>query len=409
MSARIAFGSLVLRAALTAATCIPVSLLSLPPGSVLAQAAPEPTVNAAAGSRVFGQKGCVKCHAIKGRGGTEGPDLGRTPKLRSFYDLASDMWNHGPEMVRKMQELGIRRPRLSARETGDLIAFLYTIDYFDPPGDADAGRAIFSEKKCVLCHQVGGVGGVVGPDLSRMGRTPSPIQIAAAMWNHGPAMSESFDARGIVRPTFTGAELVDLITFLETTSSEPPDESLFVLPGQASEGRRLFVEKQCERCHGSPGGGGSVGPDLAERASQRSLASFAAAMWNKQPAMIRAMRARGMVESHLDAGEMADLVAYLYSLRYFTDSGAQQRGRQLVRVKGCLDCHSLSGEGGSSAGDLSAVEGGLTSPSDVIAALWNHTLMATDEMRGAEEFWPVLRPAEMADLTAFLQTRARQR
>ena len=99
--------------------CLAVILLLLPLRSMIAQAPPEPAVNAAAGSRVFGAKGCVKCHAVKGLGGSEGPDLGRTPKLRTFYDLAADMWNHGPAMVERMLELDIRRPRLSPRETGD--------------------------------------------------------------------------------------------------------------------------------------------------------------------------------------------------------------------------------------------------------------------------------------------------
>jgi mono/diheme cytochrome c family protein len=399
-----AFGLLARGGAWRAAVCLAAILLFLPLRSIIAQAPPEPAVNAAAGSRVFGSKGCVKCHSIKGLGGTEGPDLGRTPRLRSFYDLAADMWNHGPEMVERMRELDIRRPRLSPRETGDLIAFLFTVEYFDPPGDADAGEAVFNEKRCVLCHQAGGVGGVVGPDLNRLGQTPSPIQVATAMWNHGPAMAESLRERGIVRPTFTGAELINLIAYLKSSSAGPSDESLYILPGRAAEGRRLFAEKECSRCHGSPGGSAQEGPDLAERAAHRSLTEFAAAMWNKQPRMLRAMRARGIQEIDLQPAEMADLVAYLYSLRYFAESGSRQRGRQLVRQKGCLECHSLNGQGGSAAGDLSRPEG-LNSPASVISALWNHTVIGEEQAAAEEAFWPVFRPSEMADLTAFLQTQ----
>jgi mono/diheme cytochrome c family protein len=156
-----------------AVLCLAAILLFLPLRSIIAQAPPEPAVNAAAGSRVFGAKGCVKCHAVKGLGGSEGPDLGRTPRLRSFYDLAADMWNHGPEMVERMRELDIRRPHLSPQETGDLIAFLFTVEYFDPPGNPDAGEAVFNEKRCVLCHQVGGVGGVVGPESEGLFAPPS--------------------------------------------------------------------------------------------------------------------------------------------------------------------------------------------------------------------------------------------
>ncbi len=383
-----------------ATRCVAAIVLFLPLRSIIAQTPPEPTVNAAAGSRVFGEKGCVKCHAINGIGGTEGPDLGRAPRLRSFYDLASDMWNHGPEMVERMRELGIEQPRLSPRETGNLIAFLFTVDYFDPPGDPAVGEIVFTEKRCVFCHQVGGVGGVIGPDLSRLVQTPSPIEVATAMWNHGPAMSERLREQGIDRPSFTGSQLIDLIAYLKSSSPRPLDESRYVLPGRAGAGRTLFEEKQCVRCHGSPERTDQVGPDLAERAAHRSLTEFAAAMWNKQPAMLRAMRVRGIPEIQLDAAEMADLVAYLYSLRYFADSGTRHRGRQLLAQKGCLDCHSLNGRGGSSAVDLSGADG-LATPTAVIAALWNHTLIA-EVAEGA--FWPAFRPGEMADLTVFLQT-----
>ena len=150
-----------------------------------------PAQNAMAGAQVFGSEGCVKCHAINGLGGTEGPDLASFPRARTFYDLAAAMWNHRPSMVQRMREFGIEQPHLTARETGDLIAFLYTLDYFDPAGDGGKGEELFAEKHCIICHQVGGVGGVVGPDLASRGQFVAPIQVAAAMWNHGPAMSEA--------------------------------------------------------------------------------------------------------------------------------------------------------------------------------------------------------------------------
>lgn len=384
-----------------AAPCLAAILLFLPPRSIIAQEAVEPAMSAAAGSRVFGAKGCVKCHSVKGLGGSEGPDLGQTPRLRSFYDLAADMWNHGPEMIERMKELDIRQPRLSPRETGDLIAFLFTVEYFDPPGDPSAGEVVFNEKQCIVCHQVGGIGGVVGPDLDRLDQSPSPIQVATAMWNHGPAMSERLQERGIPRPTFTGAELIDLIAFLKSASQSPLNESLYVLPGRATEGRSLFVERGCSLCHGSPGSGA---PDLAERAAYRSLTEFASAMWNKQPRMLRAMKARGIKGIQLQPAEMADLVAYLYSLRYFAESGDPNRGRLLIRQKGCLDCHSLDGRVGSVGGDLSRPQG-LSSPASVVSALWNHTLIVEEQAAAEKGYWPIFRPGEVADLTAFLQTR----
>jgi len=59
------------------------------PGWAAAQPLFAPTQDPLTGSRVFGEKGCSKCHAIFGVGGTSGPDLARLPRARSFYDLAA--------------------------------------------------------------------------------------------------------------------------------------------------------------------------------------------------------------------------------------------------------------------------------------------------------------------------------
>ncbi len=390
---------------LTTVTAIPV-FLAAPLTMLDGQAHVHPTQNALAGAQIYGAKGCVKCHAINGLGGTEGPDLARSPSQRTFYDLAASMWNHRPQMGARMHELGIRRPDLSPQETGDLIAFLYTLDYFEAPGDADRGKQLFADKRCIVCHQVGGAGGAVGPNLGAE-QFVAPIEFATAMWNHGPEMAEAMRANGIDRPRFNRAELADLIAFLEAESSHLPVRPLNVLPGEVSWGRRVFVGKGCAQCHSVGGEGANVGPDLAQRSDYRSLLGFAAAMWNKEPAMLRAMNAKGMSAPRLRPEEMADLIGYLYSVQYFAESGTSVRGRRLVRRNGCLECHGLSGQGASSATDLGTLTTEVT-PASVISALWNHAFLedgSTIEMSS----WPAFGPGEMADLTAFLQSVSRPR
>ncbi|MBI4589687.1 MAG: c-type cytochrome [Candidatus Rokubacteria bacterium] len=368
----------------------------------------SPTQDPLSGSRVFGTKGCVKCHAVSGVGGTVGPDLGRIPRPRSFYELAGAMWNHLPRMAERMRELGITRPQLDPRETGDLIGFLYTLDYFDRPGNGEIGRRLFTEKKCVVCHQAGGTGGVVGPNLDFLRQFGSPILIAAELWNHGPAMAEAMRAKGIERPTFKDAELRDLIAYLKTASQAHAEEPLYVLPGRADEGRRLFTEKRCIECHSVRGEGARVGPDLAERGLHWSLTQFAAAMWNKAPAMMKEMKARAVSVPRLQAREMADLVAYLYAVRYFAEPGDPRKGRALVTAKGCLGCHSLEAVGGTVGPDLARARG-LDSAAAVISALWNHGFVMAERAERRQVAWPRFRPEEMADLVAFLQSPAPSR
>ena len=399
--------NLAVRWAVAAVAC----LLLYSPGAALAQPLFSPSQDPVAGSRVFGAKGCVKCHSVNGAGGKIGPDLGRIPRPRSFYDLAAAMWNHLPEMAERMRKFGIARPYLDPRETGDLIAFLYTLNYFDPPGNVQAGSRLFTEKKCVACHQVGGAGGVVGPNLDGLAQFGSPILVAAAMWNHGPAMAEAMRVRKIERPTFKDSELLDLIAYLRSTAPPrpaPAEGPLYVLPGRSEEGRRLFLDKRCILCHSVAGVGGQVGPDLGERGLNWSLTQFAAAMWNKAPKMMEAMKVRGIAVPQLQAEEMADLVAYLYSVRYFAEPGDPARGRQVLGDKGCLGCHSVSGAGGKVASDFARVKG-LDSPGTVISALWNHSFIMEHRAERRKVSWPRLRPEEMADLVAFLQAQGRPR
>src|SRR3989304_574098 len=119
-----------------------------------------------AGGKVFAEKGCGRCHALRGTGGGVGPDLGRIQTGTSFFELGAAMWNHLPRMGAKMSELGIRRPTLTPTEVSNLIAFLFTAQYYDEPGDAKTGEELFAAKGCVQCHEVGGKGGRVGPGLA---------------------------------------------------------------------------------------------------------------------------------------------------------------------------------------------------------------------------------------------------
>lgn len=379
-----------------------VAFLALMLEPLQAQQRPLQPQNVFAGSSVFGGLGCSECHAIEGHGGGVGPDLGTTVAGQSFEGFVSALWNHLPNMVEGMREHGIERQRMSPWGAGDLIAFLFWVGYFNASGSVNEGRGLFIEKQCAACHQVGGEGGVYAPSLDFLSRYGSPIQIAAAMWNHGPAMAEAMQSRGLERPTFSGQELASLIAYLESAAPGLADEPLYVLPGRSDIGRQYFEQKGCAACHGAGGRGGGVGPALVGQLARRSLIDFAAAMWNKEPAMIRAAQARGISIPRLHADEMADLIAYLYSVDYFGGSGSSARGEGLLSGKGCLDCHSLRGRGGSTAGDLGQ-RGNLESLGAVTAALWNHILVPDL----ATVNWRSINAREMADLTAFLQASGR--
>ena len=351
-----------------------------------------------AGSRVFDAKGCVKCHALDGSGGKVGPDLARISRPHSFYDLAAAMWNHLPRMTERMKQLSIVRPQLDPEEAKNLVGFLYTLGYFDRPGNADRGKQLFTAKRCAACHGAAGP----GPALEHLKQFGSPLYAAAALWNHGPQMADVMKAKAIERPTFTAPELRDLIAYL-SPGTGAATTSVFVLPGNAESGRLLFAEKQCVQCHAVGSAGGSVGPSLTDKGVRRSPLEFAAAIWNKAPAMTAAMAARSITIPQLKPEDMADLVAYLYSSGYLATPGSPSRGWALLASKGCLVCHGVYGERGKSASDLTRAKG-MDSPAGVLAALWNHTVVTAPAPGGGKAPWPTLQSQEMADLVTLLQS-----
>ncbi len=358
-----------------------------------------------AGGKVFAEKGCGKCHAVRGLGGGIGPDLGRIQTGTSFFELGADMWNHLPRMGARMREMGIERPVLTPGQVSDLIAFLFTIQYYEQ-GDPKVGERLFAATGCVQCHEVGGKGGRVGPGLDFLKRASSPVLVAAAMWNHGPEMAEVMAAKGIARPAFQGREMLDLIAYIVSAARDGGGDTAQVIPGTPERGQQLFSEKQCVVCHRVGGKGGSVGPDLGRRGHHVSLTQFAALMWNHGPAMWAKMKERRIQVPRLTGQEMADVVAYLYVSHYFDPTASAGRGRQLVESKGCLRCHAVGGKGGRIAADFRA-SGVVTSPAALVAGMWNHSRSMESQAQRQEIPWPALTGQELADISAYLGSLSR--
>lgn len=388
----------------TAATLasLPLLLALLASRPAAAQTGEATRHNPLAGSRVYGDAGCAACHAIRGHGGEQGPDLASVEGDRTVFELGAVLWNHVSILAELGPGTGASPSRLGPDEAGDLVAFLAVLGYFGPEGDPEEGRRLFRRKNCVECHQLGGTGGVVGPNLDFLSYLASPIEVAVAMWNHGPQMTRELEARAIPRPELSDAEFVDLVAFLRSASPDLTGASLRILPGDPADGSRLYRTKRCVRCHGLPGRGGGIGPDLAERQGERSPMLLAAAMWNHQPEMGEEARRRGLELARLSPAEMADLVAYLASVRRRSGGARRAEGRRVALRRGCLDCHTLGDRGGGTAAPLESYRL-LGSPAAMVSALWNH-VPAAETLEAPPSGWPRLPPGEGADLSAFLSS-----
>jgi mono/diheme cytochrome c family protein len=360
-----------------------------------------------AGWQVFAQKDCGKCHTVRGGGGTAGPDLSRVQTGTSFFDMGAALWNHLPRMGAKMRQMGIERARLTPVEASNLIAFLFTTQYFDDSGDARRGEALFASKSCATCHAVGGKGGSVGPALDPLKRANSPVLVAAAMWNHAPAMNEAFRQHRVERPTFEGKELLDIIAYVVATARDTSTDTQQVIPGTPDRGRVLFAEKKCAACHAVGGVGAKVGPDLGRAGHHISLTAFAARMWNHAPAMLAKMKELNIDAPTLSGQEMADIVAYLFTSRYFEPTASAKRGATLVQSKGCLGCHAVAGKGARGGVDF-ARSSVVATPASLVAALWNHGRGMEAEAEKRHIALPGLRGGELADISAYLTSVSRE-
>lgn len=356
------------------------------------------------GSRLFTEKGCLRCHSIHGMGGVMGPDLGQGILNRPLLEIAGVMWNHAPGMEHVFQEQRVSRPRFEPGEMASLLAFLYYLGSLDPPGDAATGARLFREKRCYTCHSLGGRGGTHGPKLDGYSRYASPIYLTAGLWNHGKAMAGLMERLEIPRPTFERNDLPDLLAYIRSVGGGT--ERIYVKPGNPRRGEALFAQKKCAECHSVRGHAEAVGPDLRVRL-KGSLMRIAGAMWTHGPHMWAKMAERGIVVPVLTEVETADLISYLYFLQFIDRPGNVERGRLVYREKQCGVCHGLAGAGGKAAVDLAQVEK-LETPLGVITEMWNHASAMEQKMLEESVAWPVLKGGEMADLVAYLlSVRAR--
>jgi cytochrome c2 len=84
----------------------------------------EPSGSALLGERVFAARGCSRCHGAKADGTEQGPRLKPNPDVFTPVSLASSLWNHGPGMWARAQQLGIAWPALEGTDLGNLTSFL---------------------------------------------------------------------------------------------------------------------------------------------------------------------------------------------------------------------------------------------------------------------------------------------
>ena len=211
------------------------------------------------------------------------------------------------------------------------------------------GRAVFEESGCIGCHKLNGSGGVIGPELEKVGANRSPQWLLTHFKN--PAAVTPGSAMPPIKAS--EADLNALTLYVLSFTGEPLSAyyvSMKTIPGPQA-GRRLFAEKGCIGCHSVAGKGGKTGPALDDAAKRHDAAWISAHF--KNPAAMTPGTV--MPQFNFNEQEIRALTEFLLSLTDTNVVGfinapalmtSVDRGKATYKKYGCAGCHGADGQGG---------------------------------------------------------------
>ena len=211
------------------------------------------------------------------------------------------------------------------------------------------GHAVFEESGCIGCHKLRGVGGVVGPELDKVGANRSPEWLLKHFKN--PASVTPGSAMPPIKASDADLDLLTLYVLSFTGEDlSAYYVSMKTIPGPAA-GKRLFQDKGCLGCHTVGGKGGTVGPPL-DTVGKRKDTQWIVAHFKNPPAV---SPGTVMPQFNFNDQEIRALTEFLLSLSdtnvvgFLNVAGAMspvERGRSVYKKFGCAGCHAADGQGG---------------------------------------------------------------
>jgi len=151
------------------------------------------------GQTLFESKGCIKCHTGK-------MALENKLKNATMTEIAADMWNHAPNMIKPA-------PTLSQEEMRQVVSYIWARQYFQASGSAERGKRVFTSQGCAGCHNDPSSG---APKPTKGKEAQPDITMISVLWEHGPRMLERMTERKQAWPRFTAQQMTDLIAYLNS-------------------------------------------------------------------------------------------------------------------------------------------------------------------------------------------------
>lgn len=204
-----------------------LATLGTPSGAVSAYSEPG---SPARGAKMFVSRGCSRCHAVRGVGGSTppaardvpAPDLGRNGEiaLKDYTEISSQMWNHAVPMWGRMQRLNIPMQPLKGNDLADLVAYLFFVNLEDGPADAALGAPIY-RRSCAVCHgdDGGGRADQKVPPWKPVPDTTTQWDLIARMVQAAPKMEAQVQQKGIEWPALAPGEMSHLMAYVAAQRS----------------------------------------------------------------------------------------------------------------------------------------------------------------------------------------------
>jgi mono/diheme cytochrome c family protein len=209
------------------------------------------------------------------------------------------------------------------------------------------GQQVFEESGCRGCHKLEGVGGVIGPELDKVGARRSPDWLKQHFVS--PATVTSGSAMPPQKFSETNLQAITLFMLSQTGESAPGYYSSMKVIPSAAEGQILFQQKGCIGCHSVSGQGGKVGPaldDVGMRRSPEWIMQHFRDPRSVTPGSV--MPKFGFTET--EARALTDFLLHLRERNVSSSlpglMNPVERGREVYRKYGCAGCHGLAGKGG---------------------------------------------------------------
>jgi mono/diheme cytochrome c family protein len=107
---------------------------------------------------------------------------------------------------------------LEPSQMADIVAYLDSVQYFQPQGSAAVGPVLLQSKGCLGCHSLRGRGGKRAGDLAKPKQAGSLAEVIAALWNHGRLLPQAAESR-VPWSKLTPEEIADLTAFFLSARS----------------------------------------------------------------------------------------------------------------------------------------------------------------------------------------------